>query len=102
MPIKELIALTVVVMTGIFAANPLRFQENLQKVKFQILREATRTDTWGSPSIFAHRRNSPGYKSYSQPRRTAKPLRRPDETETKRVPSPGRRGHARTDKVWPS
>jgi len=51
MPIKEFLALTVIILSGIFAAHPLDFRDEVRKVELSILREISRTDTWGNPSF---------------------------------------------------
>lgn len=52
MPIKELLAIAAAVVGGIFISHPLDFTNALHRVQFSILKEATRTDDWGNPSIY--------------------------------------------------
>jgi hypothetical protein len=66
MPIREILALSVAVMGGIFIAHPLSFKSALRQVEFSILREVTRTDNWGDPSLYrTNRYMRPPRKIYS-------------------------------------
>lgn len=55
MPIKEIIAISALVMASIIATNPLHPQEAIRSIELRILREVRRTDNWGNPSIFRHK-----------------------------------------------
>ncbi len=53
MPISDIIKYGFgVIGTLLVLHGPLHLQEEMRKMEFQILREASRTDNWGSPSIF--------------------------------------------------
>lgn len=53
MPIKEIMTLAIVIMSGwLLAGGKDGVVKNIRKAQFQILREVARTDNWGSPSIF--------------------------------------------------
>lgn len=56
MPIKELVALSAVIMAGIFITHPFTFPSAVRQVEFSILKEMGRTDTWGDPSLWHHNR----------------------------------------------
>lgn len=55
MPIKEIMALSAIIMASIIAANPTNPRAAIRRFEMRILKEITRTDNWGSPSIFPHR-----------------------------------------------
>jgi hypothetical protein len=61
MPIKEIIALASMFVIGMAAAHPTDYMLRLRKIEYSILRDAARTDNWGSPSVFpkSHRRFAP-------------------------------------------
>jgi hypothetical protein len=59
MPIKELIAVSTAILASVFVTHPGHFHNALREIKMQILREVTRTDNWGSPSIFSARTRNP-------------------------------------------
>jgi hypothetical protein len=59
MPIKELLALTLMILSGIYIAHPFDFQNEVRKVEISILKEASRTNDWGNPSFS-------GTKKYTQ------------------------------------
>lgn len=52
MPIKEIIAISAVIMASIIAAHPTRSRKAIRDFQFKILREVGRTDNWGKPSKF--------------------------------------------------
>jgi hypothetical protein len=56
MPIKELLALSVMIMGSIFVAHPFDFQNAIRKVEVSILKEISRTDNWGDPSFSGARK----------------------------------------------
>ena len=58
MPIKEIIAISALVMASIVATNPLYPQEAIRNFKLRVLREVGRTDNWGNPSIFKSSRTN--------------------------------------------
>lgn len=59
MPIKEIMFFSAGILATIFATSgPANFHNAIQKAKIQILREVGRTDNWGNPSIFRHKRTS--------------------------------------------
>jgi hypothetical protein len=67
MPSKEIIALAAAIMGGIFITHPFGFANAIRKVEFSILREVTRTDNWGNPSLYhTHRYSSPRQKKQPQ------------------------------------
>jgi len=51
MPIKELLALTTIVLSGIYAAHPFDFANTIRRVEVSILRKVVRTNDWGNPSF---------------------------------------------------
>jgi hypothetical protein len=75
MPTKELLAATVLILTGIFVTHPLTFTNSVRGVEFSILKEVTRTDTWYDPSLFHSnrytKRPSKIYRQHSQHTSTA-------------------------------
>ncbi len=56
MPIKEIITIATVII-GAWSVTEGRagILKHVRKVQIQILREVSRTDTWGNPSIFQYR-----------------------------------------------
>jgi hypothetical protein len=54
MPIKEIMTFTTGILIALFIANPLHFREAVHKLEFKILREATRTDNWGTEHLYLH------------------------------------------------
>ncbi len=52
MPIKEIIALSSLILTGIFITHPGDFVYQVQKLEFSILKEASRVDNWDQPALF--------------------------------------------------
>jgi hypothetical protein len=64
MPIKEILGISAAVFVSIVATHPTRPLEAIREVQFRILHDLGRTDTWGNPSLFIHRRSrSPRHKS---------------------------------------
>ncbi len=57
MPIKEIIAiaLTLVTATAIFS-GPSSLEKSLNTMKYQLLKELTKTNTWGDPSPWRHQK----------------------------------------------
>ena len=54
MPIKEIMTLTLIIMSGWYVTVGQRgMLRNVQKTKIKILREVARTDNWGNPSIWS-------------------------------------------------
>ncbi len=51
MPIKELLAVTLMILSGIYVAHPFDFQNEVRKVEISILREISSTGNWGDPSF---------------------------------------------------
>lgn len=54
MPIKELLALSAIILTAMYISNPLHPQQAVRNLEIRILRVARRTDDWGNPSIFQY------------------------------------------------
>jgi hypothetical protein len=54
MPIKEIVSFAMGVMMVVALSSPLHFRENLRRIEFSILKETSRVDNWGNPSIWAH------------------------------------------------
>ncbi len=55
MPIKEIIAITVaIVTTTSIVGGPWNLEKNLQTMKYTLLKELARTDNWGNPSPWRH------------------------------------------------
>jgi hypothetical protein len=52
MPIKEIIALSSLILAGVFIAHPDDFVYQVQKMEYSILKEAARVDNWDQPSLF--------------------------------------------------
>ena len=52
MPIKEILALSTIIVASIFLRHPTHFREAIRKSELQIFREVGRTSAWGRPSIF--------------------------------------------------
>lgn len=53
MPIKEIVGLTVLIMTGWFITGGQQaMMKNIRSTQIRILKEVVRTDNWGNPSIF--------------------------------------------------
>lgn len=53
MPIKEIITIAVVIMSGWYVVGGQQgMLRNIRKAQISILREVGRTDNWGNPSIF--------------------------------------------------
>jgi hypothetical protein len=72
MPIREILALAAVIFGGIFVTHPLSFRTTIRQVQFSILREITRTDNWGDPSLYhTNRYTAPHGKIYSSPHHKA-------------------------------
>jgi hypothetical protein len=70
MPIKEIIAIAAMVMAGIVITHPFSYGKYIRQAEFSILREATRTDNWGDPSLYHHNRYmKPRGKIYPHSRR---------------------------------
>ncbi len=58
MPIKEIMTLTLIIMSGWYVTTGQRgMLKNVQKTKINILREVARTDNWGNPSIWGSPKN---------------------------------------------
>ena len=74
MPIRELLALTIIIMGGIFVAHPFDFHNAIRKVEVSILREVSRTDNWGDPSFSGARKYI--HAQHSEHRRPAHTLDR--------------------------
>lgn len=66
MPIKEIIAISAVIMASVMAANPTRPREAIRELQFKILREVGRTDNWGNPSIFRHKKTKTRSTSFTK------------------------------------
>ena len=74
MPVKECIAIAATVLAGIVVTHPFSFGNYIREVEFSILREATRTDNWGDPSLYhTNRYTRPRGKSYTHPRPNISP-----------------------------
>lgn len=72
MPISDIIKYGFgVVGTLLVLHGPLHLQEEMRKMGFQILREASRTDDWGQVSIFAGH----GIKSHIHPAKRLMPIK---------------------------
>lgn len=56
MPIKEIVAFGMTLWAGLMLTQG---PQGVKAVQFKILREVTRTDNWGSPSIFSVRSRAP-------------------------------------------
>ena len=56
MPIKEILGLTIIILGGIAATHPLNFSNEVRKVEFSILKEASRTNNWGDLSFAAKKK----------------------------------------------
>lgn len=55
MPIKEIMTLGIIIMSGWYVTGGQRgMLKNIQETKVKILREVTRTDNWGNPSIWGN------------------------------------------------
>jgi hypothetical protein len=52
MPIQEIIALSALILTGVFVAHPGDFVDQVQKIEYSILKETARVDNWDQPSLF--------------------------------------------------
>jgi hypothetical protein len=52
MPIKEVINLVFVIVTGIAVTHPMTFAVELRRIELSILREASDTRSWGDPVHF--------------------------------------------------
>ena len=66
MPVKEIITYVLGVIGALAVLHgPLHLKDELWKVEVQILRETARTDNWGNPSLFAHRRPIHAVPSFS-------------------------------------
>jgi hypothetical protein len=50
-PIKEFVALTVMILGGIYVAHPFDFQNEVRKVEASILKEISNTHNWGNPGF---------------------------------------------------
>lgn len=58
MPIKELMTLTTMLLTGWFwSSGQVGVMRNIQKFKLAVLKDVGRTDNWGNPSIFQYSRH---------------------------------------------
>lgn len=57
MPIKEIMAFSAIALASIVATHPLHPILAVRAVEMRILKEATRTDNWGNPSIFKTNRS---------------------------------------------
>jgi len=57
MPIKEITAFSAIALASIVATHPLHPAQAVREVEMRILKEATRTDSWGNPSIFKSNRS---------------------------------------------
>jgi len=67
MPVKEIITYVLGVIGALAVLHgPLHLKDELWKVEVQILRETARTDNWGNPSLFAHRRPVHAVPSFSR------------------------------------
>jgi len=56
MPIKEIMIFTAGVLATLFATyGPSNFSTAIKKTKVEIIREVSRTNNWGNPSIFRDR-----------------------------------------------
>ena len=54
MPVSDIIKFGFgVIGTLLVLHGPLHLQEEMRKIEFQILREASRTNNWGNPSVYA-------------------------------------------------
>jgi hypothetical protein len=57
MPIKEIMTWTMLVLAGWYmTGGPKGTATKMRKAEIAILREVTRTNTWGDPSLFHHAR----------------------------------------------
>jgi hypothetical protein len=52
MPIKELVSVALMILTGICVTHPMNAALAIRKVELSILREASDTRSWGVPVIF--------------------------------------------------
>lgn len=67
MPTKELLALSFTILGGLFITHPHDFVHTVHKVEYSMLRELTRTDNWGNPSLFRRNKYTKHpHKIYSQ------------------------------------
>jgi hypothetical protein len=65
MPIKEIMTFGFGVFLTIFVTNgPLYFKEAVRRTQVGILREVSRTDNWGNPSIFASKHKQHNSKNW--------------------------------------
>lgn len=76
MPVKELLALSAIILAATYIANPFHPQQALRNLEIRILREARRTDDWGNPSIFKYE-SSKFKKSRSQNQHHFQHLKKP-------------------------
>jgi len=54
MPIEKIVTFTIgIVMSIAIVGGPQNLRANLRQTQFKILREMTRVDTWGNPSLGA-------------------------------------------------
>ena len=75
MPIKEIITFTLGLVSIIaITGGPWNLTQNLQKLQYEILKEATRTDNWGNPSPWA-KENLPLKKTNLENRQKMKQLK---------------------------
>jgi hypothetical protein len=56
MPIKELLTVSTLILVGMFATHPFDFAKAVRKVELSILKETSRTDSWGNPSFSGSRK----------------------------------------------
>jgi hypothetical protein len=51
--VKDAISLAIAIMSVLFVTyGPTKFKTKLHELELKILRESTRVDNWGNPSIF--------------------------------------------------
>ena len=56
--IEKLMPIAFSVVMGLVATHPRTWRVELAKLQYSILKEATRTDNWGDPSIGFHQNRS--------------------------------------------
>lgn len=56
MPIKEIMALSAVIVVSVMLTHPTRPLEAVRAIEVRILHEVGRTDNWGNPNIFREKK----------------------------------------------
>jgi len=65
--LNQIINFSIGVLIALFIANPLHFRDVVRKLEFKILREATRTDNWGTEYLYLGEPRKSSEKRYRKP-----------------------------------